>query len=445
MILLPFFSRDELPLSRFLDSYAASGTLRAHMPGHKGRALAGDDALAAAYARDITEIRGADSLFEADGILRDGEAATAALYGSGGCCWSAGGSTLCIQAMLARMRAEGRTVIAARTVHRAFLNACVLLGLRVEWVFPEAGGLVSGTYAPAAFAAALDAAAARGERACVYVTSPDYLGHRQDIAALAAICHARGARLLVDDAHGPHLAFLETNVHPIALGADFCCDSAHKLLPALTGAAVLHCRDAADAAPAKQAMVLFGSTSPSYLILRSIEQSMAWLAGDGAARVKETAATAEALRRALPQYDWIGEEPFHLTAACDGLALADDLRAAGVECEYADGTACVLLLSPCMTDAELTSLRDILAGLTPCPPRAVPPLSAPPRRILPMREAALAPCDLLAPMDAIGRVCGAVQVPCPPAVPLLVSGEQVDEAWAALYTAYGIEMIAVVG
>ena len=102
------------------------------MPGHKGRALPDDPALAAAYARDITEISGADSLFEADGILRAGEYRTAALYGSADCCWSAGGSTLCIQAMLARMKAENRRVIAARTVHRAFLNACILLGLEVD-------------------------------------------------------------------------------------------------------------------------------------------------------------------------------------------------------------------------------------------------------------------------------------------------------------------------
>ena len=153
-----------MPLTAYLESYCKQQMLRAHMPGHKGRSLMNFPLPADLYAWDITEISGADSLCEADGILLRSEERTAALYGSGGCCWSAGGSTLCIQAMLALMRSQGRTVIAARTVHRAFLNACILLGLAVHWVFPRRGGIISGEYAPEDFADALQAARQRGLR-----------------------------------------------------------------------------------------------------------------------------------------------------------------------------------------------------------------------------------------------------------------------------------------
>lgn len=432
--------QNNLLLTEFLCQYVKNDTFRAHMPGHKGRAPTGKTALSDAYAWDITEIAGADSLFEADGILRAGERFTADLYGSADCCWSAGGSTLCIQAMLAQMKAENRRIVAARTVHRSFLNACVLLGLEVEWVFPRAGGLIAGHYVPADFEAALQGT--HGD-ACVYVTSPDYCGNLQDIRTLSTICRRYGARLLVDNAHGAHLAFLAENRHPIALGADFCCDSAHKMLPALTGAAVLHSAEPC-AAEMKQNMTLFGSTSPSYLVMQSIESAMDWLSQGGRQRIRACAARADALRQAFPQYDFIGDDPLHLTIRADGNALADALRAQNVECEYADSTCLVLLLSPVMEEADFVRLEMALEACTPHPANAVPGLPAPPEQVLSLREAALSPWETIPVDAAAGRVCGPVQVPCPPAVPVLVSGERITEEWLDLMRFYGIGQIAVI-
>ena len=429
-------SEKSLPLTGFLSDYAHSKPIRAHMPGHKGKPLQGFPALSAVYPYDITEIAGADSLFEADGILLEAEAHTCAVYGSGAVCYSAGGSTLCIQAMLARMQAEGRTVIAARTVHRAFLNACVLLGLQVHWVFPENGSLLSGSYPPERFAAALHTAVQNGERPCVYLTSPDYLGGMQDIGAISAVCREYGAPLLVDNAHGAHLAFLPENRHPIALGADYCCDSAHKMLPALTGGAWLHCREPENKPLLKQHMQLFGSTSPSYLIMQSLEASTHWLETGGKAAIQRTAALADALREKLPQYEWLGSEPFHLAMAANGLQLAEELRQHGVECEYADKSCLVLLLSPLTEEAEFSRLTGILAACTPGTPAAQPPLPQPPEQAMPLREAALAPCEPVALSKAEGRICGPVQVPCPPAVPILMSGERITADWLCLLQFY---------
>lgn len=410
------------------------------MPGHKGRSLPGHPALAGAYAWDITEIAGADSLFEADGILRAGESRTAALYGSADCCWSAGGSTLCIQAMLARMKAENRRIIAARTVHRAFLNACILLGLEVTWVMPRSGGLIAGAYDLSDFERALRES---GGNACVYVTSPDYCGNLQDVGALSTLCRQYGAKLLVDNAHGAHLAFLEENRHPITLGADFCCDSAHKMLPALTGAAVLHCAEPCGM-EMKQYMQLFGSTSPSYLIMQSIEAAMGWLAEGGTECVKAAAARAERLRQALPQFRFIGDDPLHLTICAAGNDLAGRLRAQNVECEYADSTRIVLLLSPVMSEDDFLRLTAALSACTPHPAAVPPALPALPEQAVPMREAALSTWEIIPVEKAVGRICGPVQVPCPPAVPILVSGERITQDWLDLMRFYGIESLTVI-
>lgn len=434
----------KFPLTQYLEAYRKKGMLRAHMPGHKGRSISKFPHPSDAFAWDITEIDGADSLFEASGILRMSEAQTAALYGSGGVCWSAGGSTLCIQAMLAKMRSEHRTVIAARTVHRAFLNACVLLGLNVRWVFPRSGGVISGEYALADFSDALDAAKAAGESPCVYVTSPDYLGNMQDIAGLARLCHAADAPLLVDNAHGAHLAFLTENRHPMALGADFCCDSAHKMLPALTGAAVLHCKKAEDAAVMKQHMQMFGSTSPSYLIMQSLESSMAYLSERGAAEIRNAERLANALRcRLADRYHFVGTEPFHLTIAADGHDLAAQLRQQNVECEYEDSSFLVLLLSPVMTQAEFDALYHALCSCNPKPPKSVPVLPSPMETVCDMRTAALSAWEIVPLAQAHGRICGPVQVPCPPAVPIAVSGERLNDEWLSLMGFYGISTVAV--
>lgn len=427
------------PLTAFLRNTAKNSGIRGHMPGHKGKPLPAFPELDAAFQHDITEIAGADSLYEANGILLEAEQHTAEVYGSGACCWSAGGSTLCIQAMLAAMKAEHRTVIASRTVHRAFLNACILLDLSVRWVFPQNGGLISGQYALADFENLL----MQTENPCVYVTSPDYLGQIQDIAGLSAICRKYHAPLLVDNAHGAHLAFLEQNQHPIALGADFCCDSAHKMLPALTGGAWLHCRHAETAPDMKQYMQLFGSTSPSYLIMQSLEASIEYLKNGGADRIRYCAERAAKLRQNLPQYQWLGDDPLHLSMAVNGIQLAEILRRRGLECEYADHTCLVILLSPVMDEPDFIAVERILNECKPSPLAEIPSLPSPPEQVMPMRTAALSGWERIPLTDAEGRICGPVQVPCPPAVPLIISGERLNQDWLRLMQFYGIETIAV--
>ena len=412
------------------------------MPGHKGRALR--SGLDYAYQRDITEIKNADSLFEADGILRQAERQTAEIYHVPETCWSAGGSTLCIQAMLAQMKAEHRYIISARTVHRAFLNSCILLDLPVKWVFPASGGIITGNYQISDFEKALQEVSAP---ACIYVTSPDYTGNIQDISALAELCQNYQAKLLVDNAHGAHLAFLKENQHPIRLGADFCCDSAHKTLPALTGGAFLHMKDASLLMQMKQHMQMFGSTSPSYLIMQSLELCTEWLSDSGRKNIPLCAERSDFLKQKFSQkYQFLGSDPLHLTISADGQNLAEQLRTApySVECEYADKTCLVILLSPVMTEQEFQFLEQALAFCTPVSAQTAPELPAPMQQVLSIRQAGLSAFEILPLEQAEDRICASVQVPCPPAVPIAVSGERLTRNWLDFMAFYDLPSVAVV-
>jgi len=438
----------DTPIYDFLKNYAASGALRCHMPGHKGREIFPD---ALSSALDITEICGADSLFEAGGIIRDSERGMSELYGTADTFYSAGGSTLCIQAMLTAMAQEGRTVIAVRSVHRAFLNAAALLDLDVEWVMPDyTDGILSGTVSPADIEARLAAI----PNACVYLTSPDYTGRMADIQGIAAICRRYGAPLLVDNAHGAHLHFLPVSHHPIALGADMCCDSAHKMLPALTGAAMLHTSSEHYAGVLRQCMSLFASTSPSYLIMASLDLCRPYIAerirGDLALNITE----ADRLRRTFAGRLIFAEgDPLHITVKAaesgyDGSELAELLRSGGVECEYADSSLVILLMSPMNTPDDYARLTAALGGALAASKKHEPHKDfidlALPRRVMSIRGAAFSPSEEIPVEAAEGRICAAVKVPCPPAVPIAASGEVIDRDCIDIFKRYCIATVNVV-
>ena len=441
----------ESPIADFLRSYAASDTARFHMPGHKGRGPLGCEVL------DITEIQGADSLYEADGIIAQSERNAAALFGTGRTLYSTEGSSQCIRAMLHlalqnRPKGAAPVILAARNVHKAFVYAAALLDFTPVWLWPEGeNSLLQCPVSAAQVAAALNAMEV--PPAAVYLTSPDYLGGMADIQAIAKVCHDRGTVLLVDNAHGAYLRFLRPSRHPMDQGADLCCDSAHKTLPVLTGGAYLHISKNAPAAfgeKARQAMALFGSTSPSYLTLASLDLCNQSLAGDYPTRLAEMEEQLNRLRRRLTDRGWQVEktDPLRLTLAAPagetGKRLAQCLREQAMECEYADEEHLVMMLTPDNPPEELEHLEQAL-GHAPAPPKAKSPLpQARGAQAMPVRQALFAPQETVAADQALGRVCGAPTVSCPPAVPIAVSGERIGPEALSLFAHYGVEWVDVV-
>ena len=465
------------PVVDFVRRYAQQRTTRMHMPGHKGRGPLGCEEL------DITEIAGADELYEAEGIIAQSEANATQLFGTARTYYSTEGSSQCIRAMLhlalqMRPAKAGRPVLlAARNAHKALLYAAALLDFDIQWLWPApdaAGALCTCPVEPEALASALDELSAEGRTPFgVYLTSPDYLGGMADISALAEVCRKHSTLLAVDNAHGAYLRFLPQNCHPIAQGAAMCCDSAHKTLPVLTGGAYLHLGPSvqADEAAVRNALALFGSTSPSYLILQSLDAANAVLADSFREkldicrwRLGMLCRELDALRPglALP-LTGAHREPLKLTldAAALGLSgqqLAQALRERGVECEYADPRYVVLMPSAESSAAEFACLQTALHAICDEAPAAdvsvtaddpaafaalAGALEAQPRRLT-IREAVLAPQEMIPAAEAVGRICAAPAVSCPPAIPIVVSGETVPPEALPLFARYGIEKAAVV-
>lgn len=434
------------PVADFVQRYAKAGTARLHMPGHKGRCFLGCEPW------DITEIHGADALYEAEGILAESEANAAALFGSQRTCYSTEGSSQCIRAMLylAVAASGSHTVVAARNVHRAFVSAAALLDLEIRWLWPEKSRSLCGCpISPAQLEETLNSLPE--PPAAVYLTSPDYLGGMAQIPALAQVCHQHGTLLLVDNAHGAYLRFLQPSLHPLDLGADLCCDSAHKTLPVLTGGAYLHLSPTAPAqlAPlAKSALGLFGSTSPSYLTLASLDLCNRYLAEGYPQRLAEAVKRLAELREKLTAAGWRVEpsDPLRVTVAAPrgvtGQELAGQLRRQGAECEYADRDFLVLMATPENTPEELAQAA---AALGQCPGEANPPQLPLARgeRACSIRQAAFAPRETVDAAHSLGRVCGLPTVGCPPAIPIAVSGERITPEALALFAYYGIEQVEV--
>ena len=441
------------PIWDFLQRCQQAGTRRFHMPGHKGAGPLGCEQW------DITEIQGADSLYEAAGIIAESEANASALFGSGATFYSTEGSSQCIKAMLhlaLQNRPAGTppVIAAARNVHKSFIHAAALLDFEPLWLWPEEG--TSSLCACPVAAEGLDRAlsALDAPPAAVYITSPDYLGNMADIPALAEVCRRYKTPLLADNAHGAYLRFLSPSRHPLDLGADLACDSAHKTLPVLTGGAYLHISKTAPAAfreNARAALALFGSTSPSYLTLASLDLCSRYLSENYPARLKETVRRLEALGKTLSANGWQVDpsDPLRLTlrapAGLTGLDLADRLRRGGAECEYADRDFLVLMTTPENTPEDLARVSAALGeNRAPAAPAVSLPL-AKGERVLSIREALFAPQESVPAEESLGRICGAPTVSCPPAVPIAVSGERIGPEALALFHYYGVKRVDVLG
>ena len=436
------------PICDFVKAYDESRPLRLHMPGHKGVSRLGCEGL------DITEIEGADVLYRSSGIIRESEENAAALFGTARTVYSTEGSSLCIRAMLylAMQHTGRRRILAGRNAHATFVTAAALLDAQVQWLLAAGGGLTACPLTAEGLSAALDTLPEKP--AAVYVTSPDYLGNTLDIAALARVCHDHDTLLLVDNAHGAYLRFLPADCHPITLGADLCCDSAHKTLPVLTGGAYLHVahRMAALWESAEHAMSLFASTSPSYLTLQSLDATNAYLAGDYPARLADACRRVAALKEALVEngYPLAGQEPLKVTLApkaygYTGEDLAARLEQEGVVCEFADPDYVVMMFTPENGEEATECVRDVLCALprrSPIGERA--PQLTPPQRRITLRQALFAAAETLPLADCVGRVLAAPTVSCPPAVPVLVGGEVVDESALEVFRYYGYTTLGVV-
>ncbi|MBO4688347.1 MAG: hypothetical protein J5636_07520 [Clostridiales bacterium] len=529
------------PICDFVREYAASGAIRAHMPGHKGRspfatvkkvgesdaAVVYEETLSSIYPFDITEIAGADELYHAQSIIAESEANASELFG----CptyYSTEGSSLCIRAIIylcmmkqiedkfsvrkalasavsasssdsassnsptstndavtpdapptAAEPSRTQWILATRNAHKTFMSACILLGLETEWIRPtgKAGSMLLTDVTEALMAGITRYGSLP---CCVYVTSPDYTGEDLPLKEIVKAAHWRGVPVAVDNAHGAYLRFLQNGYDPITNGADICCDSAHKTLPVLTGGAYLHVSKGFrignrenEAKRVKEAMSLFASTSPSWLILQSLDLANKVLSEGWKEVLDETCTEVFRAKRKLEDrgIEVLGDDLLKIVIrtrplgypgyefaellkngnAADGTPESD-LSRHPIEVEFADPDMVVLMISPSNTKDEIHEMVDrilSIPGREPLPGEkysfvSVRGVTEFPERVMTMREAAMQPCEYVPVDEALGRVAHLMDVACPPAVPIVMPGERIGEKQIEIMKFYGYDECKVV-
>lgn len=437
------------PIVSFLKSYQEKSPVRMHMPGHKGAGILGFEGM------DLTEIYGADELFAAEGIIKESEQNASNLFG----CptyYSTQGSTLCIQTMCtilcqdAKSKGKKPKILAGRNAHRSFIHAAALLDFEIEWLYGNSDYLSCKIHAED-----LEKAIIESLPTAVYLTNPDYLGNLLDIKSLASVCKKHNVLLVIDNAHGAYLRFLKDSLYPIDLGADLCCDSAHKTLPVLTGGAYLHLSDSLNQVwknDVKHFMEYFSSTSPSYLIMASLDAANEVLDTTFKKSLFECIQRVDGLKNKLVQHGYtiLSGEPMKITISTKefgytGNEIANLLMECDIYPEFYDSDYIVLMPSPYNTKDDLKRLETCLCGIEGKPILVnKPPKLEQSKKAMNVRQALFSSSITLDVSKSLGQVCSSVTVSCPPAILPVIPGEVISESSIEVMKYYGIETVRVV-
>lgn len=440
-----------MPLVEAMLRYKFANVYPLHTPGHKGgrgmeRLLRQE--LGGGAAMDVSLMSELDDIHEPVGYIKESQALAAQTYGSDACFWAVNGTSQAIHAMLMTALAPGERLLLPRNAHRSVAGGLILGGIEAVYLQPEFNE---------AFGLQMQVTPEAVERAlrqdknikAVLLTTPNYYGVAARTAEIAAACHAHGAVLLVDEAHGPHLGFSDL-LPPSALqsGADACAQSTHKILGAMTQCSMLHVQGRRlSLQRAADVMSVLTTTSPNYLLMASLDAARAQVQTYGKQMAEAAVAAAQKLRRLCAAHAGLRvlEE-----ADCGGLRLdsakvtvnfagwgytgveaGEALRQAGVAVELVDAQNVLFLVTYADTnadyDAALRRIDDVLHALER---QKRKPLRGAAAQAVPMTTAAInlrrvfySAKQAVPLAQAAGRVCGEQVSFYPPGIPVLLPGE----------------------
>lgn len=403
-----------------------------HMPGHKYKGVLNYQI----SETDTTELPGTDNLHAAFSCIKNAEDYISGLYGSKRSRIMVSGSSMGLIAAIYALSERGDRVLIGRDSHKSIFHACRIAGLRYACAMPR----LSGCALPLDYENLHETLMRHPEIRLAVLTSPTYYGHLRDLSRVARELGKRGGYLIVDEAHGAHLAFMPLARHSaLAQGAHIVVQSAHKSLPAMTMAAMLHYgREIDEAAIARvdEALRMFQSSSPSYPIMISVEEACRYMD-----------ANRETVSARYSQFkDFEASSPFLEPAPCDvpkdpfklflnsakigytGFEVAELLRSRGIYPEFAQYSGVLLYLSALNTPEELSELAELVGTLQARPPLAFrapvfPALSA-------FSNSAgnwQANCEIIDVKESLGRVMAEDIIPYPPGIPLALKGEKIEE------------------
>lgn len=455
-------------VTRFLLSHAEGKPASFHMPGHKGseiyREYGYGEFLDHIMECDITEIPGADNLYQAEDIIADTMAKYRKLYEARESYLLINGSSAGLIAAILTCVPRGGKLIMARNCHKSIFNGLLMAGAEPVYIHPEMidDYGISGEISVDAVKSAIEA---NPDASAIILPSPNYYGICSDIRAIADAAHEAGMYLIVDQAHGAHLKFFDTYIGESVkaadnLGADIVIQSTHKTLASYTQSAIVNlCTDRVDKYLFEDKLQLIESTSPSYLLMASLDINADLLADHGEkligqweASLKwfyEEAASVEGLRvMAHPMLDHTKINLDMGAYGIDGLQLEEMLMERGVFAELVTGNIVMCMTGignkRCDYEKLLNALKEIASDCELCEH------TAPAVQTLTMKkleQCAIPTAKESVPLEeAAGRICASSIIPYPPGIPIICPGEVMDAeilAYAAGLRAKGENVMGI--
>jgi len=425
-----------MKLYDILKQYSESGIVPYHMPGHKRSAEF--DYISPASSIDFTEVDGLDDLHAPTGILADAQERAAEVWGADESHFLVNGSTGGILAAVYAL-CRGRHVIMARGCHKSVYNAACISHCTVSYVMPRTSEL--GFFLDVTADEVRSALEEHPDTAAVIITSPTYEGVVSDVRSIADVCHAHGALLIVDAAHGAHLGFLDESIpSPVTAGADVTIMSLHKTLPSLTQTAIMHVAGTlADRDELASAIAMFETSSPSYVFMASIDGCVDLVRSrsifDGwREKIKRIRRAAEARGMLVTPTDVFAydESKIVLTAGgMTGCEIARILRESfRIEVEMISASYVILMTGAGDTDAMTDALIHAIENF-PLPADKknlkLPPIPSP-SAVMKMADATSCKTERISLDKADGAIAAESVMAYPPGIPIVAPGEQIDSA-----------------
>lgn len=415
-----------------------------HVPGHKHGILSGlPKEIQSALHYDLTELTGLDDLHYPEEAIKDAQLLLAEAYGAKESFLLVNGSTVGNLAMVHAACKEGETVIVQRNSHKSIFHALELAHVRPVYVSPQ-WDAESMTAAGVSLKAIEEAIEAYPEAKAVILTYPNYYGMAsRELADIISLCHDNEMAVLVDEAHGAHFQVGSPfPVSSLALGADVVVQSAHKTLPAMTMGSFLHISSSrVSVKKIRKYLQMFQSSSPSYLILASLDDARSYLQNYSQPDVRMFIEKRERFLsslRMIPRLAVVeSDDPLKIMLRVDhhsGYQLKEKLEQVGIEVELADLFQ-VLLILPLLKQWHAYPFAEIRSRLK----EAVAMLEEETRKDMKLQmkrtsevtvpelsfeEIDLSDQEWVSYTQIIGRIAAGMVIPYPPGIPLVVAGEK---------------------
>ncbi|SDK67612.1 aminotransferase class I/II-fold pyridoxal phosphate-dependent enzyme [Natronincola ferrireducens] len=452
------FDQTKTPLFDALLEYVNNDTIPFHVPGHKkGQGMVDrfkDFIGTNVMSIDVTVFKQVDSLHKPTGVIKEAQQLAADANNADHTFFCVHGTSGAIQAMIMSVVKEGDKIIVPRNVHKSVTAGIILSGAMPVYMQPEIDRNigVALNVTPETVKTALEQ---NRDAKAVLIINPTYYGVSTDIERIADIVHSYGIPLIVDEAHGPHLHF--NNKLPISAmdaGADICAQSTHKIIGSLTQSSMLQVREGfVDVNRVKTVMSLLQTTSPSYILLASLDAARMQMATEGKELLDETIELSKYARKEINNIDGFlcfGEEiigtegaydfdPTKITITCKNLGISGHelerilAEKYFIQPEMSDlyNILCVFSIGDTREkiDALLSALREISKIYSSDNRNKIDIIDIPkiPLRILSPRDAINGNTVSVALADSVGEISGEFLMAYPPGIPVLCPGEIITD------------------